>query len=106
LINSKSSGSQVAHKTDATFTDPQLKLHLDYLENELGKSTWFAGNELSAADIQMSFPLEAAGSRVGITPLAYPRLHRFITEIQSRPAYQVALQKGGLYAYAAPTGAT
>src|SRR5580698_11566676 len=56
----------IAHKVLHSFVDPQLKLHLDYLEGELGKSAWFAGNEFSAADIQLSFPLEAFAARGGL----------------------------------------
>lgn len=60
----------IARKVKSAFVAPQLKLHLDYLESELGKSTWFAGEQFSAADIQLSFPLEAAAARAGWTPAA------------------------------------
>ena len=56
----------IAQQVKASFIEPQLKLHLDYMEQELGKSAWFAGNEFTAADIQMSFPLEAAAVRGGL----------------------------------------
>ncbi|MBV8633399.1 MAG: glutathione S-transferase, partial [Burkholderiaceae bacterium] len=56
----------IAAKVRKGFIDPQLKLHLDFLEAELGKNTWFAGDEFSAADIQMSFPVEAAAARGGL----------------------------------------
>lgn len=77
------------------FVDPQVKLHLDYLEGELAKATWFAGDEFSAADIQLSFPLEAAASRAGLNAASYPRLWRFLERIHARPAYQRALERGG-----------
>lgn len=81
------------------FIDPELKIHLDYLEGELGKvsgeAAWFAGPSFSAADIQMSFPLEAAASRVGLNP--YPRLAAFLTTIHARPAYKRAIEAGGPY---------
>ena len=86
----------IAHKVMSSFVDPQLKLHLDYLEGELGKSEWFAGNEFSAADIQLSFPLEAFAARGGLDS-SYPRLSAFLQRIHARPAYQRALQKGGEY---------
>jgi glutathione S-transferase len=86
----------IAHKVMSSFVDPQLKLHLDYLEGELGKSEWFASNEFSAADIQMSFPLEAFAARGGLDA-SYPRLSAFLQRIHARPAYQRALQKGGEY---------
>jgi len=86
----------IAHKVMSSFVDPQLKLHLDYLEGALGKSEWFAGNEFSAADIQLSFPLEAFAARGGLDA-SYPRLTAFLQRIHARPAYQRALQKGGEY---------
>jgi glutathione S-transferase len=84
----------IAHKVLQSFVDPQLKLHLDYLEGELGKSAWFAGNEFSAADIQMSFPLEAFAARGGLDA-SRPRLWALLQRIHARPAYQRALQVGG-----------
>jgi len=87
----------ISGKVKSAFIEPQLTLHLDYLESELGKSTWFAGSELTAADIQMSFPLEAARSRAGLAE-ERPRLLAFLERIHARPAYQRALARGGEYA--------
>jgi glutathione S-transferase len=75
---------------------PQVSMHLDYLEAELGQHHWFAGNEFSAADIQMSFPLEAAASRAGLDG-SRPNLQAFLSRIHARPAYQRALERGGPY---------
>lgn len=86
----------IAHKVQHGFVDPQLKLHLNYLEGELGKSAWFAGDAFSAADIQLSFPLEAFAARGGLDA-SYPRLSAFLQRIHARPAYQRALQQGGEY---------
>lgn len=72
---------------------PQYKNHLDFLEKELSQHEWFAGNEFSAADIQMSFPLEAAQSRGGLTNR--PKLAAFLNKIHSRPAYIEAIKRGG-----------
>ena len=83
----------------SSFIDPQLKKHLDYMEGELAKSTWFAGNEMTAADVQMSFPLEAAASRGGLDK-SRPHLMAFLERIHARPAYRRALERGGEYAYA------
>ena len=60
---------------------------------------WFAGDAFSAADIQMSFPLEAAASRGGLDA-SRPRLKAFLERIHARPAYRRALERGGEYAYA------
>lgn len=86
----------VDKKVNAMFLGPQINLHLDYLESELSKSPWFAGDELSAADIQMSFPLEAASARAGFGT-ARPRLKAMLEKMQARPAYRRALEKGGPY---------
>ena len=83
----------------AGFVDPQLKAHFDYWEAELGKAEWFAGAEFTAADIMMSFPIEAAADRGGALD-GRPRLKAFLEKIHARPAYRRALEKGGPYAYA------
>jgi glutathione S-transferase len=82
-------------KLDSAFLAPQLKNHFNFVEAELGKSTWFAGETFSAADVQMSFPLEGATGRGGADRATYPRIHAFIERIHARPAYRRALQKGG-----------
>jgi glutathione S-transferase len=89
----------LAKGAQKAFIDPQLKMHLDYLEGEIGKSEWFAGDAFTAADIQMSFPLEAAASRGGLDA-SRPKLHAFLERIHARPAYQAALAKGGKYDFA------
>jgi glutathione S-transferase len=89
----------IVSKVMSTFVTPQLKTHLDYLEAELTKSDWFAGSEFSAADIQMSFPLEAAAARAGLDA-SRPRLHDFLHRIHQRPAYARALGRGGPYDFA------
>ncbi|TAA24391.1 glutathione S-transferase [Pseudoxanthomonas winnipegensis] len=85
----------IADKVMAGFARPQIKLHLDYLEGELGRHAWFAGEDFSAADVQMSFPLEAAQARYGFD--GHPLLARFIQRIHARAAYQRALEQGGPY---------
>ena len=84
----------IAKKVKRGFVLPQVTLHLDYLEHELGTADWFAGSELTGADIQLSFPLESAAARAGLD-LKRPRLHGFLRRIQARPAYQRALAAGG-----------
>lgn len=76
--------------------DPQIEQHLSYMESELTKYPWFAGTEFTAADIQMSFPLEAAASRGGLDARR-PKLMAFLERIHARPAYQRALERGGKY---------
>ena len=76
-----------------------LDTHLDWLETELAGRDWFAGESFSAADIMMSFPLEAARHRAGLDDNR-PNLIDWLERIHARPAYGAALQKGGAYAYA------
>ena len=80
------------------FIKPRLKQNLDYLESELEKNDWFAGEQMTAADVQMSFPLEAAVSRAGVDE-SRPRLLDFVQRVHARAAYQRALERGGPYAY-------
>ena len=90
--------SAVARRISGTvqnsFVVPNLKRHLDYLEGELALHPWFAGQEFTAADVQMSFPLEAAVSRAGLNATR-PRLMSFLDRIHARGAYQRALERGG-----------
>lgn len=86
----------IARQVKRSFITPQLQLHLDYLEGELGRSEWFVGNEFTAADIQLSFPLEAAAIRGGLDQ-SRPRLYAFLQKIHARPAYRKALERGGQY---------
>ena len=86
----------IAQKVKNTMVVPNIERQLDYMEGELGKSAWFAGPAFSAADIQMSFPLEVAVKRAGLGP-SRPRLMDFLGRIHARPAYQRALARGGRY---------
>ncbi len=89
----------IARKAKSSFVMPQIALHLGFMESQLGQRGWFAGDDFSAADIQMSFPLEAAAARGGLGP-NYPRLTDFLARIHARPAYRRALERGGPYAFA------
>jgi glutathione S-transferase len=73
--------------------------HLDWLESELSGRPWFAGQAFTAADVMMSFPLEASRHRAGLDE-GRPNLIDWLERIHARPAYGAALRKGGAYAYA------
>jgi glutathione S-transferase len=88
----------VAAKAQSGFIDPQVNAHIDYWDDELARSAWFAGAAFTAADIMMSFPLEAAAARAGAG--ARPKVKAFLERIHARPAYQQALTRGGPYDYA------
>jgi glutathione S-transferase len=80
-------------EVNRVFLEPQLELHLNYMDDELRRSMWFAGEEFTAADIQMSFPIEAARQRAGLDRTR-PRLWSFLERILQRPAYRAALERG------------
>lgn len=91
----------ISKKVQAAFVNPNILRQLDFMEAELGKHEWFAGPEFTAADIQMSFPLEAAAQRASLDA-AHPRLMAFLERIHARPAYRSALERGGEYSFATP----
>jgi len=78
------------------FVLPNLERNLDFMESELAKSDWFAGTAFTSADIQMSFPLEAARARGGLDERR-PRLMAWLERIHARPAYRRALERGGKF---------
>jgi glutathione S-transferase len=88
----------ITKKVQHTYIDPNLARHLDFMEAQLAVDGWFAGAEFSAADIQMSFPVELSRARGGLDE-KHPRLLQFLERIHARPAYQRALAAGGAYAY-------
>ena len=89
----------ISSKVLSSFVTPNLNRQLDFMEGELGRSAWFAGDHFSAADIQMSFPLEAAAQRAGLDA-GRPLLMAFLKRIHERPAYRRALERGGPYSFA------
>jgi glutathione S-transferase len=89
----------ISTKVVGTVVTPNLERQWDFMEGELKRSTWFAGESFSAADIQMSFPLEAAAQRAGLDE-RHPKLMNFLKRIHARPAYKRALKRGGPYSFA------
>jgi glutathione S-transferase len=89
----------ISQKVMGVMVWPNLKRQFDFIEAELGRSTWLAGDDLSGADIMMSFPLEAAKQRAGLDA-SHPRMLDFVKRIHARPAYKRALKKGGPYDFA------
>jgi glutathione S-transferase len=89
---------RIAATVSTAYIAPNLKRHLDYIESELNAHAWFAGEEFSAADVQMSFPLEIAVSRAGLDA-SRPKSMAFLERIRARDAYKRALERGGKYDY-------
>lgn len=82
----------IARTVRKSWINQQIKLHLDYMESEISKTGCFVGNEFSAADIMLSYPVEAA-SEMG--SLSHPNLEKFLKKIKERPAYKKAIERGG-----------
>ena len=89
----------IAAKVMDLMVRPNITRQLDFMEAELGRSLWFAGDELSGADIMMSFPLEAAAQRAGLDGRR-PKLMAFLDRVHTRPAFKQALARGGRYDFA------
>jgi glutathione S-transferase len=87
---------QISSRVQRLLVDPQLAAHTGFWENELSKHSWFAGEAFTAADIQMSFPVEAAAIRAPFGG-KYPKLQDFLERIHSRPGYLRAIERGGPY---------
>ncbi len=85
---------KIADTVSANFVTPNLTRHLAYLGQHLAKHTWFAGDEMTVADIQMSYPVESVIGRAGDLDVS-PKLRELVKRMQERPAYQRALAKGG-----------
>ena len=86
----------IAGRLKQMLVEPQLTRNYDLMEAELGKSEWFAGPEITAADVHISFALEAAVSRSGLDR-RWPRLQGWLERIHARPAYVRAVERGGPY---------
>ena len=86
----------IADKVTAAYIGPNLKRLLAFMESELSTRPWFAGPDFSAADVQMSYPVEAAAERAGLDA-SYTALSGWLVRIHARPAYIKALEVGGPY---------
>lgn len=87
----------IAMQVNKMLIAPNLKIHQNFMEAELGKSLWFAGAEFTAADVQMSFVVEATAMRGNLTATNRPKLFSYLQRIHARPAYKKALEVGGPY---------
>ena len=84
----------IAARVKSSFLDPNLRRNIEYIEAELARGPWLAGDELTACDVQMSFPLEAAQARGGVDA-SKPRILAYLERLRARPAYQRAMERGG-----------
>ena len=86
----------IANKVLNDYVDPNIAAQMDYMESVLGETAWFAGEQFSAADIMMSFPLEAMAARATFGA-RYKKLQAFVDTIHSMDGYKRALERGGPY---------
>lgn len=89
----------IMKKVMAGYVGPNITANLTLIEKHLTSNQWFAGEELSGADIQMSFPLEAWAARK-TADQNYPAIVAFVKRFQARKAYKKALETGGSYEFA------
>jgi glutathione S-transferase len=89
--------NKIADKVMGAYFGPNIQANMEFIEHHLAYNEWFTGEQLSGADINMSFPLEASAYR---RSKQYPNIEAYVQRIHARPAYQRALQKGGEYDYA------
>ena len=89
----------ISDNVQKNFLRPNIEAQLMLMEKELARSTWFAGEDFTAADVMMSFPVEAGATR-GEGLGSRPKLTAWLAKVHARPAYQAALKRGGAYAYA------
>ena len=88
----------ISSKVESSFIDPRIAEHAKWWNDSLADTGYFVGDDLTAADMMMSFPLEAAASRADLSAL--PNIKTFVAKVQALPTYQKALERGGPYAYA------
>jgi glutathione S-transferase len=81
------------------YLDPQIAAHVKFWASTLQATPYFAGAELTGADIMMSFPVEAANARASLPPV----LTSYLATLHARPAYQAALVRGGPYQLMKPS---
>lgn len=87
----------ITGQVDKNYIQPNLDTDFRFIESHLKEKSFFAGEEISGADFMMSFPLEAAAGRGGLTKAKYPNIHAWLDRIHARPAYKAAVEKGGRY---------
>jgi glutathione S-transferase len=84
----------IAAQVSNVFIDPALDAHTGFLVGHLSAHPWFAGDEFSVVDVQMSFAVEGLIARGGT---ADPKLAAWVEKAHARPAYKKALERGGPY---------
>lgn len=94
----KAIANKIADKVMDAYFGPNIQANMGFINTHLQHNQWFAGDQLTGADFQMSFPLEASVAKGAAE--SYPHIVDYISRIHGRSAYKTALQKGGHYDYA------
>jgi glutathione S-transferase len=89
----------ISGKVLSSFVMPNIRRQLDFIEAEMAGRQWLCGDTFTAADVMMSFPLEAAAQRAGLDA-TWPRTLALLKAMHERPAYRRALERGGPYSFA------
>ena len=89
----------IADKVMQSYVGPNVQNNLRYIEQHLGSNSWFAGEQITGADFQLIYPLEAALYRDSQAS-EYPNIAAWVKRVHALPTYQTALEKGGPYDYA------
>jgi glutathione S-transferase len=84
----------ICGQVQGKLVDPNLTTALDFIDRHLADHAWFSGDQISLADFQMSFAVEAALSRAA-NAASYPHLKAYRERMVALPAYQRAVEKGG-----------
>lgn len=90
----------IAEKVDAAYTRVEMQKQFAFIEGHLATEAYFAGESFSAADIQMSYPIDAKDLQ-GELSARYPNTQAWLDKVKMRPGYQAAVARGG--ANALPT---
>ncbi|WET40365.1 glutathione S-transferase family protein [Citrobacter enshiensis] len=88
-------GGVLGQGVQKAWLNPQLETHARYIDAHLARRPWFAGDHISMADIQMSFPLFALLARSGIDDLTH--ISAWKKRVETRPAWQRAIHQGGSF---------
>jgi glutathione S-transferase len=84
----------ISSQVQGKLVDPNLTTALDFMDKHLANHAWFSGDQLSLADFQMSFAVEAAMSRAA-NAASYPQLKAYRDRMVALPAYRKAVEQGG-----------
>lgn len=86
----------ISGQVKKAYINPNTQANLEHIEAELGKSSWFAGEAITGADVLMIFPLEALMTRAFMAD-KYPRIKAYAERVHAMPSYKKALERGGPY---------